>query len=452
MRNVLKIMFSSLITMLFISTASREGVFASNDIKVVLHGESLHSAHSPIMKNDAVLVPFTDIFATLGFKVSYDQAAKSITGVNTNTDTVVNLTVNQKTARINNMPYSLPSAPEIINGVTYVPLRFIGEAGNHQVRWYSGPKIVALYAKENLFPVSIGGKFGYINSQGKVIIDYQTRFTDAYHFNEGLAIVYSGGKFTGFINQKGKIVIPKDNYYDAKAFSEGLAAYRTLSTVSKYGYMDLTGTSIIPPQFNKANPFSEGLAAVQIGTKYGYINADGKVVIKALYDSAADFSEGLALVSFQGKYLYLDKKGTVVFNTNYSQASPFHSGLAAVQKGSKFGFIDKSGQLTIPAVYDAVHSFAEGLAAVKVDGKAGYIDPTGKQVIPFTFEAASDFHDGLAAAESLEKTGFINKAGEWVIAPTLSWAEPFHNGLSYAYSDDSEVYINQLGKIVWRQH
>ncbi|CAM4416883.1 WG repeat-containing protein [Paenibacillus typhae] len=451
MRNSLKIFFSSLIAMMIISCFSREGAFANNSIQVMLYGDSLPLTHSPIIKNNAVLVPFKDIFSALGFTVSFDPTAKSITGVNKNTDTNIKLLVNQKTAWINNKVYPLQSAPEITNGVTYVPIRFIGEAGNLQVKWYSGPKIVSLYAKDNLFPVSSGGKFGYINSQGKIIINYQSKFSDAYRFNEGLAIVYSGGKFAGFINQQGKLVIPKDNYYDSKAFSEGLAAYRTLTTVSKYGYMDMTGASIIPPQYKKANPFSEGLAAVQIGEKYGYIDTKGKIVIKALYDSATDFSEGLALVSLKGKYLYLNKKGTVIISANYSNADLFHSGLAAVQKESKFGFIDKKGQLVIPAKYDAVHSFSEGLAAVKMDGKVGYIDARGKQIIHNTFEAAGDFHEGLAIAESQGKSGFINKAGQWVIQPTLSWAEPFYHELSYAYTNDSEVYINQLGQIVWSQ-
>ncbi len=53
---------------------------------------------------------------------------------------------------------------------------------------------------------------------------------------------------------------------------------------------------VIPPQFDQADSFSEGLARVKIGNKWGYIDKKGKLVIQPQFDEAASFSEGLALV------------------------------------------------------------------------------------------------------------------------------------------------------------
>lgn len=448
MRKSIKVAFSFFFAIFIIALVSQGSALAKSGIKVILYGSSIQGEHLPVMKNNTVLVPFKEIFKTLGFTVSYDSASKTISG--DKLGTTIKLVINQNTAWINNTPATLQVAPQIINGATYVPLRFIGEASGLEVKWYGKSQIVSLYSKQNLFSASNGGEFGYIDAQGKIVIDYQTKFTDAYPFSEGLAIVYSSGKFAGFINQQGKLVIPKGNYYDAKDFSEGLAAYRTLDTVSKYGYMDITGASVIKPQFKKANNFSEGLAAVQIGSKYGYIDSLGKIIIKAQYDSVKDFSEGIALVTIKGNFHYIDNKGKILINADYSNVDSFSEGLAAVKKGSKFGFINKKGQIAIPAIYEEAHSFAEGLAAVRINGKTGYIDNKGTLLISNQFDAASDFYEGLAAAESGGKTGFINKKGVWVIQPTLAWAQPFSNGLSYAYSDDGEVYINQSGQIVWR--
>ena len=47
-------------------------------------------------------------------------------------------------------------------------------------------------------------------------------------------------------------------------FQDGLA---WVETYSKWGYIDKAGTMVIPPQFDGAEGFSEGLARVQIGVE-----------------------------------------------------------------------------------------------------------------------------------------------------------------------------------------
>ncbi|NQX47053.1 WG repeat-containing protein [Paenibacillus tritici] len=457
MGKYIKVACSFFLAVFIIACVSQESVFAKSGIKVMVYGASIQGEHSPMMKNNTVLIPFKGIFTKMGFTVNYDPASKTISGEKAGT--TIKLVINQNTAWINAAPTTLQVAPQIIDGVTFVPLRLIGEASGLEVKWYGNSQVVSLYGKQNLFPVANGGKFGYMDAEGQIVIDYQTKFTDAYAFNEGLAIVYANAKFDGFINQQGYKVIPKGNYYDAKDFSEGLAAYRTLDTtsnyaISNYGYMDLTGTSVIQPQFKRANKFSEGLAAVQVGSKYGYINSTGKLVIKAQYDSAKDFYEGTALVTIDGISRYIDNKGEFLFNANYSNGESFSEGVAAVRAGTKVGFMDHKGKLVIPAIYEEAHSFSEGAAVVKVNGKSGYIDTKGKLIIPYQFDAAGDFSEGLAAVESGGKTGFINKTGAWVIQPTFAWAHNFKNGLSYAYSsdDEEEVYLNKKGQIVWMKN
>ncbi len=53
---------------------------------------------------------------------------------------------------------------------------------------------------------------------------------------------------------------------------------------------------VVPPQFEQADAFSDGLARVKIGEKWGYIDKTGKQVIQPQLDEADSFSEGLALV------------------------------------------------------------------------------------------------------------------------------------------------------------
>jgi hypothetical protein len=46
----------------------------------------------------------------------------------------------------------------------------------------------------------------------------------------------------------------------------------------KHGYIDKAGRIGIPPQFDDAGPFSEGVVTVAIGEKIGYIDKSGKYI------------------------------------------------------------------------------------------------------------------------------------------------------------------------------
>src|SRR5262245_58232100 len=58
----------------------------------------------------------------------------------------------------------------------------------------------------------------------------------------------------------------------------------------KFGYIDESGRVVIKPQFDSAYPFSEGLAAVQVGNKAGFIDESGQIVIPLQYHFASSFS------------------------------------------------------------------------------------------------------------------------------------------------------------------
>lgn len=203
--------------------------------------------------------------------------------------------------------------------------------------------------QEGLAPVTKGGKYGFVDAKGKLVIP--TTFDEAHEFSDGLALIKMNGKY-GYINKNGKVII-KPNYTDAWGFWEGRAK---IAQNGKYGFIDTTGKVVIKPTFAETgNWFEDGLVLVKVGSKYGYINKNGKTVIKAQFDTAKDFSEGLAAVGKKtGK---TDGEGTPLY---------------------RFGYIDTSGKLVIGTKFDYVSDFVKGAAYV-VDGKNAYfIDKSGK--------------------------------------------------------------------------
>lgn len=163
----------------------------------------------------------------------------------------------------------------------------------------------------------------------------------------------------------------------------------------KKRYIDGTGRLVISPQWDTANTFSEGRAAVCIGEcdidhqngfrnkgypqpieeleqtfKYGFIDESGKLVVNPAFEAAQDFSEGLAAVCV-GLGCY--------------------SGTKHEKEETKWGFIDKSGAMVILPQFAYVTPFKEGLAMVCIGGvvlgkgKCGFIDKTAStSLIPST--------------------------------------------------------------------
>lgn len=93
----------------------------------------------------------------------------------------------------------------------------------------------------------------------------------------------------------------------------------------KWGYVDYFGKTVIPPQFERAEPFSGGMAVVAQYNefdqlKWTYIDETGAILPFQYSNRPGDFHEGMALVEpavkdeFQYAYLNLDGGNFVVSN------------------------------------------------------------------------------------------------------------------------------------------
>lgn len=161
---------------------------------------------------------------------------------------------------------------------------------------------------KDLAYVSVGGKYGYIDKDGNMVIEPQ--FDGADRFSDGLAMVLVDGK-RGFIDKTGRLVIPA-RYDDAGSFGsyEGLAPVKLKG---EWMMIDKSGKVAIPPAgYEKMSSFQEGLAGVRINGKRGFIDTKGNLVIPAVYDEATDFLSDISYVSRDGRKFYIDKSGNEV--------------------------------------------------------------------------------------------------------------------------------------------
>ncbi len=90
---------------------------------------------------------------------------------------------------------------------------------------------------------------------------------------------------------------------------------------------------VIPAMFERAMPFSEGLAAVRIRGRFGYIDASGKIVIPARFDLAGAFFNDLAEVVIDGKAGVINRLGELVVEPQFARAIPFTPEVIIVSAG-----------------------------------------------------------------------------------------------------------------------
>lgn len=322
-----------------------------------------------------------------------------------------------------------------------------------------GDQILELPAASygRLFPYRYGTRYGYVNVLGEFVVPPQ--FVFAGDYVEGLALVSSDGIQYGFIDRLGQKVIPEQyqfatpfdggmavaglapaapgegaraifidrsganlfgeqSFSTAQPFSEGMAAVK--SDEGRFGFIDRTGTMVIPASFDFALPFSEGLAPVVVGDKVGYVDRRGVTVIDPQFDAGDSFSEGLAAVAISGTVGYIDHAGNFVIEPQFERAERFVDGLALAVRDGKELFVDLKGANAFAENdYEAAQRFSEGRAAARKDGLFGYLDPAGAMAIPPQFEVAGPFDNGLAVVENAGRWGVVDFDGTWLVQLTL---------------------------------
>jgi WG containing repeat len=152
----------------------------------------------------------------------------------------------------------------------------------------------------------------------------------------------------------------------------------------KFGVIDTQGNSVIGVRYHEIHPFVEDMARVVWGRhirRYGFVNRQGEEMIPPIYDYAYDFSEGLALVS-DFRCGFIDKQGNVIIPFIYwgHYIAPFNKGLAVagLQYPPKMGIINRNNEIIIPFEYDMVWGVGEdGLILAEQNGNALFFDVNG---------------------------------------------------------------------------
>jgi hypothetical protein len=251
--------------------------------------------------------------------------------------------------------------------------------------------------------VKTNGKYGYIDTLGKIAIEPQ--FEEPGDFPYNWAAVKYNGKF-GFINKEGKFII-EPKYEEIKGFLGKDSSAIIVKLNGKYGFIDKTGKTIVEPQYDEIdhlpcrdiaivtqtgkysvidqtgkqlsepssfrpsmdmylgyendNEYEKSIAAiydlcaVRKKNKYGYIDSTGKFVIKPKFDYADDFySDDYAKVIYKKKLGWINKKNNTCFYDPNFEGVVISNNIIFVKQGGKWGIVDENGKFTVEPKFNWV--------------------------------------------------------------------------------------------------
>ena len=221
-----------------------------------------------------------------------------------------------------------------------------------------------------------------------------------------------------FINKKGEKVIDCSQYKRVGDFDENLAY--VINDDDKLGFIDLKGNVVIDCKFGDDwytagyNSFSCGRALVHKDKELCFIDTSGNVVIKN-FEKASPFYQDLAPVEINGKKCFINKAGEIAIDcSKYDSVGYFSDGLAGVRIGRKYGFIDKTGKEVLPLDYDIeegfgfVDEFEDGLAIVCKNGKYGLIDTNGNEIAECKYKRVGNGVGDVDARHHRETPGGVD--------------------------------------------
>ncbi len=305
--------------------------------------------------------------------------------------------------------------------------------------------------------------------------DFVGDIAAASSFCEGYALIQKGqsvimGVKQVFIDKNGKEVFPalasthKGTFGDMTVYPvrENRRVYYN-AELKKYGYADAKGAIAIKPQFDKAQNFSEGLAAVMIkegyNEKWGFIDLTGKMVIPATYGlKPGRFSEGLAAVRIgdESEYemTYIDKTGKRVMDLKPWNLNEFHDGYAWVGTGCEKLFVwNREFEETRNVTQDFYHN-GNGFGVCMFSMMSGNVQnkdwgfdfPSGTQALNQGGVEAGD----IFAPDGTLLFHCVDHKGNMVLLHALTEGQlMFCNVRMPEYEDIMPCFINTKGEIVY---
>jgi hypothetical protein len=189
------------------------------------------------------------------------------------------------------------------------------------------------YGDNELVPVRMGGKYGYVNLYGEVVIPAQ--FDGALEFHDGLACVECEDK-RGFINKQGELCIPC-RYVNTSSF-KGEYCMAAIEW-GKAGLINRKGDFVIEPIYDNLSHLGNGLCIVTDRFYMEGIVSPERVIAEPQFDRIRCVGDAYSLMS-GGLYGLANNEGVMVF-PKYNEISLLYNNIFSVCSSGWQVWIDR---------------------------------------------------------------------------------------------------------------
>ncbi len=189
-----------------------------------------------------------------------------------------------------------------------------------------------------------------VNFRGQLIVRRSPQLVSevaALHESEGFIQVFRDGKY-GFVDSRGRLRIA-NRYEAAGDFHEGLACVRL---VGKWGFIDKSDQVVVHPAYDEPSDFQGGMAIVKRNGKYGIIRKDESVALALRYDLIQRLDSETFLLGANGEYGLADGQGTILLEPRFESVTMAGRGHVIVSQAGRYGLLTRDGLSVFPIKYD----------------------------------------------------------------------------------------------------
>ncbi len=206
-------------------------------------------------------------------------------------------------------------------------------------------------------------------------------------------------KHWGVVDPTGKLLLPAQ-FDTIESLASAYARNQQLIEVYRVGIADKSGKlkwGLISTRgeiklyydFDRIEPFQNGLAWVRKGKKWGQVNARGEMVVPFQLESKGspeNFYKGYAIVEQGGKKALITQRGRIVMPFEYDDLNYPLEGYILFQQAGRWGVADDSGRVRLPAQWEAIEYQTGGYFRVQQNRLWGLAHVDRQLVLPPRYE------------------------------------------------------------------
>ncbi len=212
-----------------------------------------------------------------------------------------------------------------------------------------------------------------INTEGKVVSDMFERLTPI----DNTGYISQKGDRYGFLTIQGEEQVSPDYGLILPAF-EGSGVFPAKDINSgKFGFIDFSGTQIVPFRFEDAIAFTDGKGYVKEDGKYGIVDTRGNYLVKNKWKKiqparVAGFDYVWVVNPDLDKWQCLQiSSDAISFANPFESVAPFdEKGRAIVANNDFYGAVSPEGSIVLPSRFRTFDIAKAALAQIDSEGKS----------------------------------------------------------------------------------